>query len=61
MTGDEFKSIREGANLSIARLADLLRVVDLRAVRRWEDGTKEVSGPVSVVMELLRDGVWPVD
>lgn len=61
MTGEEFKSIRYGAGLSISDLAALLRVSDLRAVRRWEDGTKEVSGPVSVLMELLRDGVWPVD
>ena len=61
MTGEEFKAIRRAAGLSVSELAALLRIVDERAVRRWEDGTKEVSGPVSILMELLRDGVvWKV-
>lgn len=57
MTGEEFKAIRRTAGLSVSELAALLRIVDERAVRRWEDGTKEVSGPVSILMELLARGV----
>ena len=57
MTGEEFKAIRRTAGLSVSELAALLRIVDERAVRRWEDGTKEVSGPVSLLMELLALGV----
>ncbi|TPG52179.1 hypothetical protein [Sphingomonas glacialis] len=60
MTGEEFKTVRTNAGLSLRELGELLRVSDLRSLQRWEDGTKEVSGPVSVLMKLLRDGVWPV-
>lgn len=59
MTGDEFKTIRITAGLSLRELGELLRVSDLRSLQRWEDGTKDVSGPVSILMELLRDGIWP--
>lgn len=58
MTGEEFKAIRNAAGLSVNGLADALRISDERTVRRWEDGTKDVSGPASILMELLRDGIW---
>ncbi len=56
MTPAEFKSIRQRAGLTQSRLAALLRISDGRAVRRWEAGDRQVSGPVSILMEMLRDG-----
>jgi DNA-binding transcriptional regulator YiaG len=59
MTPATFKRIRQGAGLTQSRLAALLRISDSRAVRRWEAGEREISGPVSILMELLDDGRWP--
>lgn len=53
MTGAEFKSIRERFNLTQSELAALLRIADLRTVRRWEKGEREISGPVQIIMELM--------
>ena len=57
MTAQEFKAIREGKGLSLDQLAAKLRMASDRPLRRFEDGSQEVSGPISILMELLRDGV----
>ena len=56
MRADEFKAIREAAGLSLSDLASLLRLSGDRLLRRYEDGSQPVSGPVSLLMEMLRDG-----
>ncbi len=55
MTPSTFKSIRKSYNLTQTQLARLLRIEDIRTIRRYETGERPVSGPVSVVMELLED------
>lgn len=60
MTPSEIKSIRERASLTQGQLARLLRVADSRSVRRWEDGSRSVSGPVSIILEMLDEGILPV-
>ena len=55
MTPATFKSIRKSYNLTQTQLARLLRIEDIRTIRRYETGERPVSGPVSVVMELLED------
>jgi len=57
MSPEEFKSIRIAAGLSLNELAAKLRINGDRLLRRWEDGEQPVSGPVSILMEMLRDGV----
>lgn len=57
MTAAEFKAIRTAKGWSISDLMAVLRITDERSVRRWEDGERPVSGPVSLLMELIRDGV----
>lgn len=57
MTPSAFKSIRTRAGLTQSGLAAFLRVSDLRTVRKWEAGEREISGPVSYLMELLDAGV----
>ena len=56
MTGEEFFKIRTDAGLSLRELGELLRISDLRSLQRWEDGTREVSGPVTVLMEMIARG-----
>lgn len=56
MTPAQFKTIRTSAGLSINQLADKLRLSDGRSIRRYEDGSRAISGPISLLMELLDDG-----
>lgn len=59
MTPATFKAIRERAGLTQGQLASHLRLSDSRTIRRYEDGSREISGPVSILMELLDAGAWP--
>lgn len=59
MTPATFKSIRQRAGLSQSGLAERLRISDLRTIRKWEHGEREISGPVSILMELLDAGKLP--
>lgn len=56
MDNKEFVKIRMDAGLSIYSLSDMIRVHP-RTIRRFENGTAPISGPVSVLMELINDGV----
>lgn len=56
MTPAQFKEIRQRAGLTQSGLAALLRISDSRAVRRWETGERSISGPVSLLMEMLDAG-----
>jgi DNA-binding transcriptional regulator YiaG len=56
MTPAQFKTIRTDASLTQEGLAQLLRLSDSRSIRRYEDGTRTISGPISLLMELLQDG-----
>lgn len=58
MTPAQFKTIRERAGLTQAGLASILRLSDSRVIRHYEAGTRSVSGPTSILMELLDDGTW---
>ena len=59
MTAAQFAAIRERAQLTQSQLAARLRIEDLRTVRRYEKGERAVSGPVSLLMELLDAGRLP--
>lgn len=61
MTPATFRAIRKRLGLSQRGLAALLRISDERTIRRWEQGEVPVSGPASIVMELLDDGKIPLD
>ena len=60
MTPTTFKAIRERAGLTQDQLARLLRISDSRSVRRWEDGSRQISGPVSILLEMLDEGILPI-
>jgi DNA-binding transcriptional regulator YiaG len=59
MTPATIKAIRTRAGLTQSQLAAMLRISDLRTVRRWESGDVPVSGPASIVLELLEAGELP--
>lgn len=56
MAPTEVQTIRKRAGLSQTGLAALLRIADLRTVRRWETGDVPISGPASIILELLDAG-----
>ncbi|GAB3282791.1 hypothetical protein GCM10027347_59260 [Larkinella harenae] len=60
MTPAQFIKIRKQAGLSLGQLSQIIRV-DPRSIRRYEDGTREISGPVSKLIELIRDGILRED
>lgn len=57
MSPSTFREIRRRAGLSQSHLAKVLRISDERSVRRWEMGEREISGPVTLLMELIDQGV----
>lgn len=59
MTPATFKAIRLRLGLTQSGLARILRVDDLRTIRRYETGERSISGPVSLLMELIDAGEIP--
>lgn len=59
MTPDNIKAIRKRANLSQTGLARLLRISDIRTIRRWEKGEINITGPASIIVEMLDRGELP--
>jgi DNA-binding transcriptional regulator YiaG len=51
--------IREKAGLSLDAVARVLRIREKASVHRWEKGQRAISGPVSILMELLEAGELP--
>ena len=59
MTPTEFKLIRERADLTQSQLARVLRLSDSRTIRRYEDGSRAISAPVTIILEMLEAGELP--
>ncbi len=59
MTPAQFKTIRQRVGLSQSGLARALRVEDVRTIRRYETGERAISGPVTLLMELIDAGLIP--
>jgi DNA-binding transcriptional regulator YiaG len=56
MTPERFTQIRERADLSRAQLAKVLRIKEVKTIYRYEHGERPISGPVSLLMEMIEDG-----
>lgn len=52
MTPQDFRTIRQQAGMSFTQCADYLQNTT-RSVRRYEDGTRPIPGPVSRLMKML--------
>ncbi len=59
MTPATIKAIRNRAGLTQSGLCDVLRITDQRTIRRWETGDIPVSGPASIILEMLDNGELP--
>jgi DNA-binding transcriptional regulator YiaG len=64
MRPEEFRRIRLNARLSLREASKVLRIADLSTVHRWERGegasnNRAISGPVSILMELIDRGELP--
>jgi transcriptional regulator with XRE-family HTH domain len=60
MTPAEFKEARKRLGLSVEEMAEFLRLKDGRSVRRYEDGSREISGPIQVAIAYrLKYGPLP--
>ena len=59
MTPNRIRDIRKDNDLSYTQLAAILRVSDLRTVRRWEKGQVPISGPASILLELIETDELP--
>ena len=59
MTPDKLRRIRTKAGLSLDGLANVLRIADRSTVHRWEKGQREISGPASIILEMLDCGELP--
>ena len=55
----EILAIRKRAGLTQPGLAALLRIANKRTVQRWEDGDVPISGPASIILELIDSGELP--
>lgn len=58
MTPERIRAIRKAAGLSIRDMASVLRMKDERTVRRWEHGDVPISGPASILLEMMEAGTW---
>lgn len=59
MTPNELRRIRSKAGLSLDGLAKVLRLSDRSTVHRWENGSRAISGPASIILEMLDRGELP--
>lgn len=53
MTPFEFQSSRKRLGLSVDEMARALRLADGRSVRRYEDGSRDISGPITLCLEYM--------
>lgn len=59
MTPEAAKAIRKRARLTQGQVARIMRISDRRSIQRWEDGDRAVSGPASMLYEMLDAGELP--
>jgi DNA-binding transcriptional regulator YiaG len=59
MTPTAVRDLRRELGLTQKGLALLLRLGDPRTVRRWESGDVALTGPASLLLELLAMGRIP--
>ena len=53
MTPTQFKDARKALGLSQNAMAEALGLKTSRAIRQYESGDREVSGPVSKLVDML--------
>ena len=59
MTPTELRRIRIKAGLSLDGLSKVLRLSGRSTVHRWEKCSRQVSGPASIIIEMIDQGELP--
>ena len=58
MTPATIRAIRNTKGWSQTRLAQVLRIKDIRTIQRWESGAVPISGPASILQEMIATGQY---
>ncbi len=53
MTPEQFKDARQALGLSQKGMADLLGVSGDRTIRKWEEGERDISAPVAILVRII--------
>jgi DNA-binding transcriptional regulator YiaG len=53
MTPEELTAARHKLGLSVGQFATIVGVQAGRTVRRWEDGSRDIPGPVVILVWLM--------
>lgn len=59
MTPTQFKAIRLSKGFTQSQMAKVLRLSDKGTIYRYEDGQRKISGPISLLMELIDNNELP--
>ena len=57
--GKALRAFRKSQGYSINQLARILRIEAASTVHRWERGDRAVSGPASILLEMMQAGELP--
>ena len=57
--GKALRAFRKSQGYSITEFARILRIEAASTVHRWERGDRVVSGPASVIIEMMQAGELP--
>ena len=55
MTPDALREFRKSLRLSQSEFARILGVSSDRTVRRWEEGERDIPGPVAVIVDIAKN------
>lgn len=59
INGQALRSFRKSQGYSITEFARILRIEAASTVHRWERGDRAVTGPASILIEMMQAGELP--
>ena len=57
--GQALRAFRKSQGYSMTEFARILRIEAASTVRRWERGDRAVTGPASILVEMMQAGELP--
>lgn len=59
INGKALRAFRKSQGYSITDLARILRIEAASTIHRWERGDRAVTGPASIILEMMQAGELP--
>lgn len=59
INGQALRAFRKSQGYSITEFARILRIEAASTVHRWERGDRAVTGPASILVEMMQAGELP--